>query len=170
MNPKIARLLIEGVSINTIENLSNSQIDTLYERVKKETKEQATGGVLNIPSTDTAAIQTAKTKKEKFVTYEKELEERAVSRKQQRAMAMALKAKQGEMPKSKLKGSSKEMFKMSEKNLEDFASTKHKGLPNEVSEDDDVKKLEESIMKLIENHLHPHTTKSELLNAIRKQR
>jgi hypothetical protein len=63
-----------------------------------------------------------------------------------------------------------EMFKMSEKDLEDFASTKHKGLPNEVSEDDDVKKLEESIMKLIENHLHPHTTKSELLNAIRKQR
>jgi hypothetical protein len=93
--------------------------------------------------------------------------EKAVSRKQQRAMAMALKAKQGEMPKSKLKGSSKEMFKMSEKDLEDFASTKHKGLPNEVREDNDVKKLEESIMKIIENHLPPHTTKGELLRTIK---
>jgi hypothetical protein len=185
MNPKIARLLIEGVSINTIENLSNSQINILYERVKKETKEETTTTIkkynLGIKDDKDKFLDASKTVTDKnkinfdpttdtATVGEMEMAERAVSRKQQRAMAMALKAKQGEMPKSKLKGSSKEMFKMSEKDLEDFASTKHKGLPNEVSEDDDVKKLEESIMKLIENHLHPHTTKSELLNAIRKQR
>jgi hypothetical protein len=59
------------------------------------------------------------------------------------------------------------MFKMSEKDLEDFASTKHKGLPNEVKKSD-IKKLEENIMKLIENYLPPRTTKGDLINMIRK--
>jgi hypothetical protein len=167
MNPKMVRLLHEGFSISTLENLSNNQLDSLYRRIC----EQSTG-TLNIPKTDTESIAKAKSEKKPFVTYEEEvgemeMTEKAVSRKQQRAMAMALKAKQGEMPKSKLKGSSKEMFKMSEKDLEDFASTKHKGLPNEVREDNDVKKLEESIMKIIENHLPPHTTKGELLRTIK---
>jgi len=164
MNPKIARLLIEGVSINTIENLSNSQINVLYRKLNEQK------GSVKLKSATPDQVKQYTDQGVNVEIGEVEMTEKAVSRKQQRAMAMALKVKQGEMPKSKLKGSSKEMFKMSEKNLEDFASTKHKGLPNEVSEDDDVKKLEESIMKLIENHLHPHTTKSELLNAIRKQR
>ena len=161
MNPKIAKLLIEGVSINTLEKLSESQINLLYEKVKEEAKE-----MVNVKK-GSPEEKDLMSKGQTFNTYETELEEKAVSRKQQRAMAMALKAKQGEMPKSKLKGSSKEMFKMSEKDLEDFASTKHKGLPNEVKKSD-IKKLEENIMKLIENYLPPHTTKGDLLNMIRK--
>lgn len=52
------------------------------------------------------------------------------SQAQQRAAGAALAAKRGEMPKGKLKGASREMLKsMTEKELEDFASTKHKGLP-----------------------------------------
>lgn len=54
----------------------------------------------------------------------------AKSKAQQKAAGAALSAKRGETPKSKLKGASREMEKsMSEKQLEDFASTKRKTLP-----------------------------------------
>ncbi|NGO63051.1 DUF3008 family protein [Rhizobium daejeonense] len=54
----------------------------------------------------------------------------AKSQAQQRAAGAALAAKRGEISKSELKGASKEMYKsMTEKELEDFASTKHKNLP-----------------------------------------
>jgi intergrase/recombinase len=82
-------------------------------------------------------------------------------------MGIALSAKRGDIPKSELKGASKEMVKMSEKNLKDFASTKHKGLPEKKETKETVKNLEESIMKLIESNLHPTTTKEELLRVIK---
>ena len=58
---------------------------------------------------------------------------------------------------------------MSEKDLEDFASTKHKGLPKKVkkTKTDEVKHLEESIIKLLNTHYYPQTTKTELLNTIK---
>ena len=59
---------------------------------------------------------------------------------------------------------------MSKKDLEDFASTKHKGLPKKVEEKEEVEKIEESIMKLIQNHLPPHTTKGELLKSLNKRK
>lgn len=55
----------------------------------------------------------------------------AKSKAQQKAAGAALSAKRGETSKGKLKGASKGMYEsMSEKQLEDFASTKRKGLPN----------------------------------------
>lgn len=49
---------------------------------------------------------------------------------QQKAAGAALSAKRGDMPKSKLKGTSKSMEKsMSEKQLDEMASTKRKGKP-----------------------------------------
>jgi hypothetical protein len=54
----------------------------------------------------------------------------ATSKAQQKAAGAALAAKRGEMPKSKLKGASRQMVEsMSEKQLEEFASTKRKKLP-----------------------------------------
>ena len=54
----------------------------------------------------------------------------ARSKKQQMAAGAALSAKRGERPKSSLKGASKEMVEsMSEKQLDEFASTKRKKLP-----------------------------------------
>jgi hypothetical protein len=54
----------------------------------------------------------------------------AKSKAQQKAAGAALSAKRGETPKSKLKGASREMAEsMSEKQLEDIASTKRKKLP-----------------------------------------
>lgn len=64
----------------------------------------------------------------------KKLEEKAVSQVQQQAAGAALAAKRGDIPMSSLKGSSKEMMSMSTKELEKFARTKHKGLPEKVDE------------------------------------
>ena len=60
--------------------------------------------------------------------------EKAVSVKQRRAAGIAHAAQKGEIPKSKLRGASKAMAKMPEKELDKFASTKEKGLPKKVKE------------------------------------
>lgn len=64
------------------------------------------------------------------------LQEKSLSVSQQQAAGVALAAKRGEMSPSELKGASLEMYKsMSEKDLRDFAKTKHEGLPRKkVSE------------------------------------
>lgn len=55
----------------------------------------------------------------------------AKSKAQQKAAGAALAAKRGEQKVSELKGASKSMYEsMSENQLEEFASTKRKGLPN----------------------------------------
>lgn len=56
----------------------------------------------------------------------------AQSKQQQKAAGAALAAKRGEMPKSKLKGASRDMEEsMSEKELEELAETKREDLPRE---------------------------------------
>jgi putative salt-induced outer membrane protein YdiY len=58
----------------------------------------------------------------------------AKSKAQQKAAGAALSAKRGETKKSELKGASKSMYEsMSEKELEEFASTKRKGKPEHAS-------------------------------------
>ena len=58
----------------------------------------------------------------------------AKSAAQQKAAGAALSAKRGETPKNELKGASKQMEKsMSEKQLDEFASTKRKGKPEHVA-------------------------------------
>ncbi|MFZ1661694.1 MAG: DUF3008 family protein [Paracoccaceae bacterium] len=60
----------------------------------------------------------------------------AVSKAQQKAAGAALAAKRGEASKSSLKGASKEMEKsMTEKELEEFASTPRKNLPAKKPKD-----------------------------------
>ncbi len=164
MNPKLAKLLYEGFSMSTLENLNTQQLNALYQRISEQK------GSVKMKNPNPEQVKQYTDQGVNVEIGEEEVTEKAVSKKQQKAMAIALKAKQGEFPKSKLKKSAKEMFKMSEKDLEDFAKTKTSKLPNEVKEDDDVKKLEESILRLIESHLPPHTTKGELLKIISKKR
>jgi hypothetical protein len=58
----------------------------------------------------------------------------ATSKAQQKAAGAALSAKRGDTKKSELKGASKGMYEsMSEKQLEEFAETKRKGLPEKKS-------------------------------------
>ena len=57
----------------------------------------------------------------------------AKSKAQQKAAGAALSAKRGDTKKSDLKGASREMVdSMSEKQLEEFASTKRSGKPDHV--------------------------------------
>ncbi|MDU0342533.1 DUF3008 family protein [Bosea rubneri] len=58
----------------------------------------------------------------------------AKSKAQQKAAGAALAAKRGDIPKSDLKGASKSMEKsMTEKELDELASTKRKGKPEHVT-------------------------------------
>ncbi len=59
----------------------------------------------------------------------------AKSAAQQKAAGAALSAKRGQTPEAKLKGASKQMEKsMSEKQLDELASTKRKGKPQHVAD------------------------------------
>jgi hypothetical protein len=54
----------------------------------------------------------------------------ATSKAQQRAAAMALAAKRGEIPASKLKGAARQMYEsMTVAQLREYAATRRKGLP-----------------------------------------
>lgn len=60
----------------------------------------------------------------------------AKSKAQQQAAGAALSAKRGDTKVSELKGASKSMYdSMSESELEDFAETDRKGLPDKKSDD-----------------------------------
>ena len=69
------------------------------------------------------------------ILAESALMEKAMSQAQQKAAGAALSAKRGDTPKSELKGASKEMLGMSEKELEKIAGTKHKGLPKKKTDE-----------------------------------
>lgn len=66
---------------------------------------------------------------------EEDLEEKAVSRAQRAAAGIARAAQKGEIPRSELRGASKEMAKMEPKELGKFAKTKEKGLPEKKKEE-----------------------------------
>ena len=219
MNPKLARLLNEGFSINTLEKLTSKQIGVLYEKVKKskvEIEEQpkpvektVTSKVTELPSGAQLPIGNATVSNEGGKTVirqienefkeseeedvsdvtkgeddqdpiqkqgpdgmdEGEVNEKAVSKQQQKIMGLALSVKRGDTSKSKVSKKVQDMSKeMSKKDLKDFASTKHKGLPKKAEKKGDVKKIEESIMLLIQNHLPAHTTKGELLKSLNKRK
>jgi hypothetical protein len=179
MNYKLQKLLHEGFSIKTLENLSEKQLSSLYRRIMEQE------GTLNVKKGSSEEAK-AKSAGKSFVTYEEELEEddfalnrmaknegeleeKAVSRQQQKIMGLALSVKKGDTPKSKVSKKVQNMAKeMSKKELEDFASTKHKGLPKRV-EEDDVKKLEESILSIVQKHIPTHFTKGELLRNFRSR-
>jgi len=60
----------------------------------------------------------------------------AKSQAQQKAAGAALAAKRGEVPKTKLRGASREMFEtMTEKELDELATVKRSTLPEHVSDD-----------------------------------
>ena len=190
MNPKLARLLYEGFSINTLGSLTNDQLDVLYEKVKKsksETKEEVTKTIKQYnlgdksdkdkfldasknvtdknkvnfdPSTDTATVG------------EGEVTEKAVSKKQHGLMGAAYSVEKGDkelkdIPKSYRGKVKKVVDSMSKKQVKDFAKTKTSKLPEKV---DEVSKLEENILRILENHLPPHTTKGELVNLINRRK
>lgn len=78
-----------------------------------------------------------------------EIEEKAVSQAQQKLMAMALSLKRGEMKASDASDAVKDLAKgMSMKDLEDFAKTKHKGLPAKVEKESKKLSFKEMVQKV----------------------
>lgn len=65
---------------------------------------------------------------------EEMMAEKAVSKAQRAAAGIAYAAKKGDIPKSELRGASKEMAKMDSGELKKFAKTKEKGLPEKKDE------------------------------------
>lgn len=60
----------------------------------------------------------------------------ALSKKQQMAAGVALAAKRGELDVKSLEGASRQMYdSMTERELEELASTKRDGLPNDVDDE-----------------------------------
>ena len=53
----------------------------------------------------------------------------AKSKAQQQAAGLALSCKRGEIPRSRLTSAARSMLKMSIKDLEEYAGTKHKAIP-----------------------------------------
>ena len=79
------------------------------------------------------------------------ISERAVSKQQQKIMGLALSVKKGDTPKTKVSKKVQDMAKkMSKKDLEDFASTKHKGLPKKVETTEGKEKFIQKTKKEIE--------------------
>jgi hypothetical protein len=70
------------------------------------------------------------------VDDEEFMAEKAVSKAQRAAAGIAYAAKKGDIPKSELRGASKEMADMPSKELKKFAKTKEKGLPEKAKEED----------------------------------
>lgn len=191
MNPKIYTLLSEGFSIKTLENFNKNQIDVLYERVKKskkkqETKEQTTTATaqpkvtnktvkqIELPVGAKAPISgnatvTNDAGKTIITQTEGEVTEKAVSKKQQKFFGVVRGMQKGDIPKKGKAGEAAKEMKV--KDVKDFAKTKHKGLPEKKKKEtkETVKKLEESIIKLIEDHLNPEIKKTDLLRMIRKK-
>lgn len=203
MNNKLVKLLHEGFSMTTLENLNERQLNVLYKKISEDkgsvrmSADKADPAKLKALTDQGIDVEMSedlenpmdfekgqRTQDPKQVgpdtddgqdeygdgmPAESSLQEKAVSKQQQKIMGLALSVKRGDTPKSKVSKSVQKMAKeMSKKELEDFASTKHKGLPKTVDEKEEVEKLEESILRIIENHLPPHTTKGELLNYIRR--
>jgi len=120
------------------------------------------------------------------------LEEKAVSQKQQEFFGVVRAMQKGDIPKKGKAG--KAAKEMTKKDVKDFASTKHKGLPKKVESNEanygdmigkamtnNIKKavntsklnmgfdkLEENLTKLVEKNIHPKLTKEELMNTINR--
>lgn len=212
-NEKILGLISYGLKPSWVMSLNESQIDGLHKRMsksKKETKEAVTktsttttfdlsnSADVNLANKQLQGVATIDPNQKKMiVTKEGEMTEKAVSKQQQKIMGLALSVKRGDTPKSKVSKSVKDMAKkMSEKDLEDFASTKHKGLPKKVKKTEtkeggymdmvgkafnknmankiaDIRPslkwesiLEDEFSQIIENTIFPKMTKRDFIKTI----
>jgi hypothetical protein len=152
MDYKMAFLLNEGFSINTITNMDSRQLGLIYEKIKKVSKEPKEAVTKTTTSTtyskDEAKGKTFNKDEDVNVTINKddsvtvtkegEVTEKSVSKKQQQFFGVVRGMQKGDIPK---KGNAGKVSKeISVKDAKDFASTKHKGLPKKIETTESIKK------------------------------
>jgi len=122
------KALLGGPSVEEAEKILKNKFGYTDAQITK-LKKTANEGKHSKSQAQQAAIAISKKEKKESIN------EKSVSKDQQRAAGAALAAKKGETPVSELQGASKEMYdSMTKKELEDFAGTKHAGLPEKVNE------------------------------------
>lgn len=198
-------LIKHGISESVLIRMTEGQINNLYRKLvesknesNEETKVVTTQldkdnpqdmSKLNSMLKNPASLQNQNVE----VKETEDLEEKAVSKKQQEFFGVVRAMQKGKLPKKGKAG--KAAKDMSKKDVKDFASTKHKGLPIHANEETSplmtlakqkmannyisaVNKtyptltfgegeLEEKITNLVEKHIHPSMTKNDLITTIK---
>jgi hypothetical protein len=104
---------------------------------------------------------------------EKQLEEKAVSKQQQKFMGLVKAYKEGDVDSSEVTKKVKDAAKsMTKKEVDKFAGTKHKGLPKKVEESRkndylrSVKQIEKTLMELVQKNIPKKMTKEEFMRMV----
>ena len=182
---KINNLLKNPNSVPSNVEVKEDDVDTLQPFKGKQTQDPKQVG----PSTDDGFDDN----QDGMDILETDLDEKSVSQQQQKLMGLALSVKKGKTPKSEVSKKVKDVASsMSEKDLEDFASTKHKGLPKKVEPKENYmnmvgkaitkanllnldkispsikyeSELEKKVVSLVEKHIPAKMTKKDLLNLL----
>ena len=174
-NDKKIDLIGSGLKPSFVFSLNENQVNVLHKRLvesKKERKEQAqpitttkTVKQTELPagaSTSLGGMSVSNKGGKTVITQanEGEMTEKAVSKQQQKFFGVVSAMQKGDIPKKGKAG--KAAKEMTKKDVKDFASTKHKGLPKKVED----KKIEESLSRIIEDQLFPTMTKNDLMETI----
>jgi len=207
-NKKIIDLLNHGFSHSTLFKLNENQINVLHKRLLEQTLPQNTTKVDKVMTTykvepgkktmingvevDTTGGQTKVTPMKETENIDGEMDEKAVSKKQQEFFGVVRGMQKGDIPKKGKAG--KAAKEMSKKDVKDFASTKHKGLPmkKETKENymdmvgksmtnmyrkglDNIKpgvdwsaSLKERVEKMVDKHITPKISKKDFINFIKE--
>ena len=201
-NEKKLSLIGYGLKPSLVMSLNESQINHLHSRMVKSKKIQKEAVTKQTTSTTYSDSELQKgvpggsvVKKNPdgttTITKEGEMTEKAVSQKQQEFFGVVRAMQKGNLPK---KGKAGEAAKdMSKKDVKDFASTKHKGLPKKVETKEggymdmigkasnknmsnkiaDIKPslkwesiLENELSQIIENAIFPKMSKKDFIRTI----
>ena len=200
MNLKKKEIILvkHGISESILNRMTDEQINSLYIKLTEQVQQKTTvgpqgGSVTLKPGQTKVDLKPVPNSPGTMEVTEDDLDEKAVSQKQQEFFGVVRAMQKGKLPKKGKAG--KAAKDMSKKDVKDFASTKHKGLPIHANEETSplmtlakqkmannyisaVNKtyptltfgegeLEEKITNLVEKHIHPSMTKNDLITTIK---
>ncbi len=202
MNLKKKEIILvkHGISESILNRMTDEQINSLYIKLTEQVQQKTTvgpqgGSVTLKPGQTKVDLKPVPNSPGTMEVTEDDLDEKAVSQKQQEFFGVVRAMQKGKLPKKGKAG--KAAKEMSKKDVKDFASTKHKGLPIQANEGDESplltlakqkmannylnavntekpkvvsfgeNELEKKITNLVEKHLHPSMTKNDLIKTIK---
>ena len=137
-HPNNPNLKNDGISGNIKEENKKSEDNTIINKTNAFNSDTIKDWDKNDTNLEMKTLKTGKTDNPNLNKMEenKKIEEKAKSASQQRLFGMAHAVQKGELSPNKVGGAVKKIAKdVSKKDVEDFASTKHKDLPEKVDED-----------------------------------